>query len=293
MTDVVTGEAVVLDVRAARLPSRVLALGVDVLIQLTALYILSIPLVGVSVLADPALLAGVSLLVYVGVIVGYPVACESLWRGRSVGKLALGLRVVSEDGGPERFRQALLRGLAAFVEIWLLFGSAAIIISLLSQQGKRLGDIFAGTLVVRERVPARGHAVPSMPPALATWAHALEMPRLPDDVALAARQYVSRYYELAPQVRDEMGTRIATTISLHVTPDPPPGTPPLAYLSAVLAERRRREELRLRAQHPRAAPPAPDPGGGGAGVPQRYAPPPDPPAPPQRPAPPGGFAPPS
>lgn len=293
MTDVVTGEAVVLDVRAARLPSRVLALGVDVLIQLTVLYLLSILLVGASVLADPALMAGVSLLVYVGVIVGYPVICESLWRGRSVGKLALGLRVVSEDGGPERFRQALLRGLAGFVEIWLLFGSAAIITSLLSQQGKRLGDIFAGTLVVRERVPARGHAVPSMPPALATWAHALELSRLPDDVALAARQYVSRYYELAPQVRDEMGTRIATTVSLHVTPAPPPGTYPLAYLSAVLAERRRREEWRLRAQRPRSAPPAPDPKHGDAAAPQRYASPPDPPASPQRPEPPGGFAPPS
>ena len=54
------------------------------------------------------------------IIVGYPVILETLTRGRSLGKFALGLRVVSDDGGPERFRQALMRGLAAVVEIWLV-----------------------------------------------------------------------------------------------------------------------------------------------------------------------------
>ncbi|MQA84013.1 MAG: RDD family protein [Streptosporangiales bacterium] len=279
MADVVTGEAVVLDVQAARLASRVLAFAIDLMIQVTMLFLLAFLIVGASVVADPALLAAISLVVDVGVIVGYPVLCESLWRGRTPGKAALGLRVVSEDGGPERFRQALFRALAAFVEIWLLFGSVAIIASLLSRQGRRLGDVFAGTLVIRERVPVRGGPLPSMPPALANWAIGLELAGLPDDVALTARQYIARYAELAPEVRDEMGRRIATTVALHVSPAPPPHTHPLAYLSAVLAERRRREAQRL---HARFAP---------VGLPE--APRPHAAPPPQTPPAPGGFAPPS
>jgi uncharacterized RDD family membrane protein YckC len=44
----------------------------------------------------------------------------------------MGLRVVSEDGGPERFRQALFRALAGLVEIWMLFGAPAVIASMVS-----------------------------------------------------------------------------------------------------------------------------------------------------------------
>ena len=65
--------------------------------------------------------------VFVLVVVGYPVIFETLSRGRSLGKLALGLRVVSDDGGPERFRQALVRGLLAVLEIWLTLGFLALV----------------------------------------------------------------------------------------------------------------------------------------------------------------------
>lgn len=56
-------------------------------------------------------------------LVGYPLAIETATRGRSIGKIVMGLRVVSDDGGPERFRQALFRALASVVEIWMLLGS--------------------------------------------------------------------------------------------------------------------------------------------------------------------------
>src|SRR4029077_8011669 len=95
----------------------------------------------------------VAVVVIVAVVVGYPVIWETLTRGRSPGKFALGLRVVSDDGGPERFRQALFRGLAAAVEIWLFLGCPALICSLLSVRGKRLGDLFAGTFVIQQRLP--------------------------------------------------------------------------------------------------------------------------------------------
>lgn len=71
---------------------------------------------------DEALSAAVLIIFTVLVIVGYPVAFETATRGRTLGKMAMGLRVVSDDGGPERFRQALFRALAGFVEIWMLTG---------------------------------------------------------------------------------------------------------------------------------------------------------------------------
>ncbi len=111
MAEVITGEAVVIDVPFARFPSRTLALLIDIAIQLVLLFGLG----GVALAAgaggglDAAAVAAISLAVSVAIIVGYPTLFETLSRGRSLGKLALGLRVVSDDGGPERFRQALMR----------------------------------------------------------------------------------------------------------------------------------------------------------------------------------------
>jgi uncharacterized RDD family membrane protein YckC len=205
---------------------------------------------------NAASLAAVLVTALVVIIIGYPAAFETLTRGRTLGKMALGLRVVSDDGGPERFRQALVRALAAVVEIWVFTGAPALICSLLSPQGKRLGDVFAGTFVIQERLPRRpgvptGLAV--VPPPLAGWAPTLELSRLQDQTAEQAGSYLRRYYELTPAARDELGQRIAAAVAAQVTPPPPPGTPPAAFLSAVLAVRRQREADRLAAQQAGAA----------------------------------------
>ncbi len=130
-------------------------------------------------------------------------------------------------------------------EIWLLVGSAALICSLLSAKGKRLGDIFAGTVAIQERLPGSGGQVAMMPPALAWWSASLELSGLPDQTAAMARQYLARFYEFSPAARDELGRRIAAAVAARIGPPPPPGTPPADYLSAVLAERRAREQARM------------------------------------------------
>ncbi|GAA4607099.1 hypothetical protein GCM10023195_26570 [Actinoallomurus liliacearum] len=245
--ELVTGEAVALDIRVARLASRALALFIDVLLQFMALYFCLIFVSMSAHISDSAVTVGLTLITMVGVLVGYPTITETLTRGRTLGKLALGLRVVADDGGPERFRQALVRALAGFLEFWMLFGSPALISSLVSRRGKRLGDIFAGTIVIQDRVPVNVMLGPVaiMPPQLAPWAASLELSRLPDTTALAARQYLTRFWELAPRVRDEMGRRLMDEVLTYVSPPPPQGFRPEIYLSAVLAERRHREERRL------------------------------------------------
>jgi uncharacterized RDD family membrane protein YckC len=286
MSDLVTGDAVVLELRLAKLASRSLALAIDLAVQFAALLIVTFVVSGVGASVDGALAAAIGLTFFVAVVVGYPVAMETATRGRTLGKIALGLRVVREDGGPVRFRQAFVRGLLAVVEIWISLGSIAFTASLASAQGKRLGDYLAGTVVVRERVPVAAYPVAAMPPPLAGWATTLDLSRVPDDLALAARQFLSRAGELSPAAREDMGSRIVAALQSVTAPAPPPGTAPWAFLAAVLAERRRRELLRLGA--PAAPGPAtyPPPAHPPPAPPAAYPPVPAPAAYPPRPAPP-------
>jgi len=242
----VSGEAVVIEVPCARFPSRLLAIVIDIAIQAVLLIAAILILVAAARLLDAAAVAAITLAAAVGIIVGYPTMFETLSRGKSLGKLALGLRVVGDDGSPERFRQALVRALAGVLEIWLLSGAPALICSLFSAKGKRLGDLFAGTYVTQERLRGKATPPPQMPGFLAAWAATLELSALPDSVANTARSYLSRYYELTPRARDELGRRIAIDVAARISPPPPPGTPPPDYLSAVLAERRARAQARTR-----------------------------------------------
>jgi uncharacterized RDD family membrane protein YckC len=247
MAELVTGEAVALDIRVARLASRGCALLLDLLFQLILLNV-AIYVTGLTALvADDAWTVGLSLVAVVAVVVGYPCAFETLSRGRTLGKMALRIRVVADDGGPIRFRQALVRALAGFIEFWTLYGAPALITSFCNRRGKRLGDLFAGTIVIQERIPSSGlfGPVAVMPPQLAWWARSLEISMLSDELAMTARQYLSRFWELLPEVRDSLGQRIAAQVVAVVSPPPPPGVRPEILLSAVLAERRHREEWRL------------------------------------------------
>jgi uncharacterized RDD family membrane protein YckC len=243
---VVTGDAVVLDVAIAQLPVRALSAMIDITVALV-FYIIGVLLWAATLLnLDDALSGAVLIIFTVLAFVGYPIAFETATRGRSLGKMALGLRVVSEDGGPERFRQALFRALAGIIEIWTFAGGPAVICSLLSPKGKRIGDIFAGTVVISERAP-RLAPPPPMPPQLAWWASSLQLSGLGVDQAELARQFLSRAPQLAPAVRDQMAYRIAGEVVAQISPPPPPGAPPQFVLAAVLAERHRRELARLQA----------------------------------------------
>lgn len=298
MSEVVTGEAVVLELPVASFPGRVLALALDLVVQLVLLLAVGLTVVLSLGQANGDYLAAVWLGGYVLIIVGYPTVFETLTRGKTLGKMALGLRVVGDDGSPERFRQALVRSLVGLVEIYtIVLAPVALITSIVSVKGKRVGDIFAGTYVLQERMPYRAPLPPVfavVPPPLAGWAQSLQLSRLSDQLADAAGSYLRRYGELAPAARDVLGSQLANAVASQVSPPPPPGTPPAAYLSAVLAVRRDRDPARPAwpgggigpawAGPPAPGPPAPGPPA--TGPPQQAeAPPPPPPPTSARPAP--------
>ncbi|MFC6597604.1 RDD family protein [Kitasatospora paranensis] len=248
MSDLVTGEAVVLGLQTAKVPSRALAIALDLAVEFVGLAVTTA--IVVSAVPDLDEAAGAALILGISVffLLGVPVAVETLSRGRSLGKLALGLRVVRTDGGPVRFRHAMVRGLVAVLEIQMLAGTGAVISSLVSPQGRRLGDLFAGTLVVRERVPEAARRHSELPPVAPALLHAigeqlvaLDLSAVPDGLWLAIRQFLGRQAQLDPGVAEAMAGRLAADFAGLTGRPVPYGVHPAGYLGAVLTERQRRE----------------------------------------------------
>ncbi|HMO10077.1 MAG TPA: RDD family protein [Actinotalea sp.] len=239
--EILIGEGVALDARPASFASRTLAAVIDAIAigtVGTAVLILSATAgAGLDGAAQAALAIGTVVLLLVGV----PTLVETLSRGRSLGKLALGLRVVRDDGGPVRFRHAVLRALVGMFELWMTAGSVALFTSLLHRKGKRLGDVLAGTYAIRIRGGQRALPPIVMPPELAAWARGTDIRRLPDGLALGVRQFLGRAALLHPGSRVRLGFELAAQVEAYVAPGPPPGTHPERFLAAVLAERRDRE----------------------------------------------------
>ncbi|MEI7032511.1 RDD family protein [Streptomyces pratensis] len=247
MSELVTGDAVVLGLRPARLPSRALASAIDLAVTLTVFLLMSVVLGIASVSLDEAAVAAIGVASFLLVLIGGPVAVETLSHGRSLGKLACGLRVVRDDGGPIRFRHALVRGAMGLVEILMTFGAVASIASLVSARGRRLGDVFAGTLVVRERVAASGRsvAVPPPPPWLIGRFSRLDLSAVPDELWLSIRQYLTRMQQLDPGVGRSVAEGLAGELVRRTGATPPQGVPAAAFLAGVVHERQVRDARRV------------------------------------------------
>jgi uncharacterized RDD family membrane protein YckC len=244
--DLVTGEAVALDLPPASLGARIASGVIDYLATMV-LFVVTIFVLLVAVLqADAALLQVAVIGTVISVFIIVPTTLETLTRGRSLGKLALGLRTVRDDAGPISFQHAFIRALIGVVEIYGFQGVPAFFSALLSQRGKRLGDFAAGTYVVRERVKLQLAMPPAMPHHLVGWARQADMASLPTGLALAIRQFLGRLPTIDPVSRDSIGGRLADEVSRYVAPEPPPGTRPEDFLAAVIASRRERDLARLR-----------------------------------------------
>lgn len=243
----VSGEAVVIALRPASFVTRGLAIVADLMLLLV-IGVAVIWLLASVVHLDDAAAAAITLVSLLGVLVGVPVLVETLTRGRSLGKWLAGLRVVRDDGGPIRARHALIRGLLAVLELYWTSGAVAIIASIANSRGKRLGDLLAGTYVIRERAPSAPYVPLSMPPGLVGWASGADLGRIPDGLALAARQYIGRSRSLSPQARASLGADLVRQVGGYVAPPPPPGHGTEDVLMAVLVERRRRDHDRLARQ---------------------------------------------
>lgn len=240
--DIITGEAVAVEVSAASFGSRMVGAVIDIFAITIVLFFLIMGLatfIGVAVV-DQALAGALAILLIAVTLVGVPTLIETLTRGRSLGKLAMGLQIVRDDGGPIRFRHAFIRALVGVGEIWLFAGMVAVLVSLFNKRGKRVGDLLAGTYSAGIRASKRTPPI-MMPPELAPWVAQADIRRLPDGLALQVRTFLSRTNTLHGGARQRLGMDLAATVEKYVAPAPPPGTHPERFLAAVSAERRDRE----------------------------------------------------
>jgi uncharacterized RDD family membrane protein YckC len=250
---ILIGEGVVLESRPASFATRGVGSVIDVVVTLLVFVTLLELLTDGLTQINEQWQRTTTIALLVGMLVVVPVTVETLTRGRSLGKLVMGLRVVRDDGGPVRFRHALIRALVGVLEIWFTIGVVAIIASLSNAKGKRLGDLLAGTYSVRVRGARSWEQPLVMAPGLAAWAHGADMRRLPDGLALQVRQVLDRAPRLSSASRTQLTVTLAARVETYVAPGPPPGAPAEMFLHAVLHERRDRELARGLVEQERAS----------------------------------------
>lgn len=239
--EIVLGEGVAIDSGAASVVMRAGSGAIDMLIMYAGFWLLMIvldPLVGTVNEALGFAIVTATLVVWFGIV---PAVVETLTRGLSVGRLAVGLRVVRNDGGPISLRYALGRSLVGIFELYATGGMVAAGTSFLADKGRRIGDMLVGTYVMRTRGGRAALPPVAMPPGMAEWAARADIRRLPDGLALTARLFLARAHQMAYDSRYRIGHELAGQVGPYVAPPPPAGTHPETFLAAVLASRRDRE----------------------------------------------------
>jgi uncharacterized RDD family membrane protein YckC len=226
---ITTPEGVAVDLALAGIGSRFMAAMLDIVIQV------SIGVAGGFILA--ALFEGgvLVLLLSIGaflVIFGYDVAFEVLNGGRTPGKRSAGLRVVRDDGAPVTFVTSAIRNVMRIIDFLPVFYGVGMTSIFLTRHHQRLGDLAAGTIVVRERALAASFgqppAVPGAPPGWDTSA-------VTSEDLVVVRAFLARRPTLTPSARDSLAADLAGRLRAKVAGAPP--LDPEAFLEALASTR--------------------------------------------------------
>ena len=209
---IATPEGVELELVLAGVGSRFAASLLDVVVQLGAIFALAIVL---GPLGNNGFVLAVYLVAIFLILFAYDIALETWNRGRSIGKLAAGLRVVRAGGEPEGFLTAAVRNFLRIVDFLPAFYVVGVISILATSRNQRLGDLAAGALVVRERRPAMTPAATYLPPPpggapFLEW----DVSGVSVDDVATLRQFLERRVSLSPGAPTTFGrTRAAKSVA--------------------------------------------------------------------------------
>lgn len=268
-SELVTGEAVALDLRSASFVLRAAGTIIDFLVYVGLYIVLLLILFDLATRLgfDTAIATAIGVAGLVFCIVVLPTAVETATHGKSLGKLAIGARIVREDGGAIGFRHAFIRALTGVLEIFMTLGGVAAIVALLNGRSKRLGDLVAGTYSQNERVSKLVPPVYGVPSELAEWSVTADVARMPDRLARRVAQYLAQANGLTPDTRRRIGASLANEVAAYVSPLP--AGDPERFLAAVTAKRRDRELAALELERAGLERLAPALGGMPRGFPDR------------------------
>jgi len=251
--EVLTGEAVALDVQPIGLVLRAAGALIDLLVHVLV-YVGFIwaanELLRVGLIPGEAVrIASIVLLVIV--FVALPVTVETASRGRSLGKLAVGGRIVRSDGGSIGFRHAFIRGILGVLEIVMTFGSLALIVGMFTPRAQRLGDLAAGTYSERTRTPKLPLPQPGMPLEMYEWAAIADVARVPDRIGRRLNQFAAGSSAMFAPARARAAADLVAELAPFVSPMPL--AHPETIVMAVAAARRDRELRSLVLERDRVA----------------------------------------
>ena len=200
-----TPEGVFLRLRAAGALPRAQAWTIDFVLRLVVFSAAMIPL---SLFGSAG--SGVGALLMFVLMWAYAVVCEVWFGGQTLGKRAMGLRVVSADGAPVTLVPSVLRNLLRVVDILPGVYGVGLVSTLVDPHARRLGDIVAGTMVVHARELPPGQQVPAV--------SALPLPlALSADEQAALVDYAERAGQLTVQRQEELANLLTPLTGLRDT----------------------------------------------------------------------------
>jgi len=153
----------------------------------------------------------------------YDVAFETLWRGQTPGKRILGIRVVRADGAPVGLVESVIRNVARAAEVPLLYAPGVLCVAL-TRRHQRLGDLLAGTLVVRDRAYDLSRYAPAGTTVDPRWTSLRGRAALAHEDFERLSDFLGRRGALAPAARQRVGQKIARALAARAgAPAPGPG----------------------------------------------------------------------
>lgn len=199
----------------AGIGSRTLAWLLDGLILGVALLVIG--LVGIRTARTDSLLAlGLLSMATLLLPLGYLVMMESLNGGRTVGKMAAGIKVVRVTGAPVGVGAAVIRALFLPIDI-LVFG-IGIVSMFVSERSQRIGDFAAGTVVVRDRVQ-KSNVTPIPEPDVAADTPRWDVSAITEEEIGVIRSFLSRADGLPPATRWEYATQLRDRVEPRIRGD--------------------------------------------------------------------------
>lgn len=210
-----TPEGVRLELTLAGLGTRIIAAMLDALIQgiLLAVVLFGLIAVGSDIGGDVGfLLLGLISIAATIVLVGYPVTFETLNGGRTPGKSALGIRVLSITGAPVGFWASTIRNLFRLVDFLPTGYAVGAFTILASERNQRLGDLAASTIVIRDR-PRRP---PAGRPLLDGEASGWDVSAITREEVTLMRRFFDRSRSLTPDRREQLAAQIAGRLRTKV-----------------------------------------------------------------------------
>lgn len=210
---VVSPEAVPIELDVAGLGSRAISLLIDMLIQVGCVFALTVVMAGLQ-LGEIAGIVIMSIALFF-IFWGYFFVFEGLWHGRTPGKRAQRLRVVRVDGHPMSTAQMFVRNLLRIVDFLPAYYAIGAISIVVTKRSQRLGDLAAGTLVIREGKPFTPTPVVFPPPppvgALAP-PPSVDVSGMTEAHYQLVRAYFERRGELDPTARSHLAGQIAAAV---------------------------------------------------------------------------------